>query len=387
MSVEQPFLFEIDAQEPTAPSLDAPPRAQEVLDIAHAVEDVQIAETAQPAKASDTIEIVTLSNNTETGKLEPPAEAGPLDEDEAPLESVVVAPVAPAGLSAHSALDNAARAFSAHMLRQGFSDNTIKAFQADLRLFGRRIGENKAIGDLAQSDLEDFMNWLRTERGVPCSPKSYARRLTTLKVFFGWLRAAEVLDRDPAAPMIHVHPTTPMPEVLYDGQVNDLLRVTRDLLWAPKPDARPYLLVTLVLQTGIKKGECVEIKLEHLDVSNQQAPVLYIRYPDPRKTLKERRLALGPNFAPAYRQYLREYQPKEHLFECTARNLEYVLEEAASLAEIPGGCSFEQLRWTCAVRDYRNGMAADQLRQKLGLSMITWRETLPKIQKLARPAL
>ena len=178
-----------------------------------------------------------------------------------------------------------------------------------------------------------------------------------------------------------------MPEILYDSQVNDLLRVTRDLLWAPKPDARPYLLAMLVLNTGIKKGECVEIKLEHLDLSNPQAPVLFIRYPDPRKTLKERRLALGPNFAPAYRQYLREYQPKEHLFECTARNLEYVLEEAAALAQIPGGCSFEQLRWTCAVRDYRNGMAADQLRQKLGLSMITWRETLPKVQKLARPGL
>lgn len=353
MSVEQPFLFELSAEEPAAPASEF--RAD---------------------SAQDTLD----------GK--------PLDQDEAPSaaeeasrESIVVAPVAPAGITAESSLADAASAFGAHMLRQGFSDNTIKAFQADLRLFARHVGENKAVGKIAQSDLEDFLTWLRAERGVPCSPKSYARRLTTLKVFFGWLRAAEVLDRDPAAPLIHVHPTTPMPEILYDGQVNDLLRVTRDLLWAPKPDARPYLLVTMLLQTGIKKGECMEIKLEHLDISNPQAPVLYIRYPDPRKTLKERRLALGPNFAPAYRQYLREYQPKEHLFECTARNLEYVLEEAAGLAEIPGGCSFEQLRWTCAVRDYRNGMAADLLRQKLGLSMITWRETLPKIQKLARPGL
>jgi hypothetical protein len=32
-------------------------------------------------------------------------------------------------------------------------------------------------------------------------------------------------------------------------------------------------------------------------------------------------------------------------------------------------------------------MPANQLRQKLGLSMISWRETLPKIQKLARPPL
>jgi site-specific recombinase XerD len=293
----------------------------------------------------------------------------------------------PVELQSDSSLASAMSAFHGHMIRQGFSDNTIKAFQADLRLLTKYIAANKPIGSIGQADLESFLVWMRSDRGVPCSPKSYARRLTTLKVFFAWLQECGVLSTDPAAPLIHEHPTTPLPELLYDSEVGDLLRVTRDLLWAAKPDARPYLLITLLLQTGIKKGECMEVKLEHIDLANEQGPVLYVRYLDPRKTLKERKLALGPNFAPAYRQYVREYQPKEFLFECTARNLEYVLEEAATMAEIKGGVSFEQLRWTCAVRDYRNGMPADQLRQKLGLSMITWRETLPKIQKLARPAL
>jgi site-specific recombinase XerD len=293
----------------------------------------------------------------------------------------------PVELQSDSSLAAAMSAFHGHMIRQGFSDNTIKAFQADLRLLTKYMAANKPVGSIGQADLEQFLVWMRSDRGVPCSPKSYARRLTTLKVFFAWLQECGVISTDPAAPLIHEHPTTPLPELLYDGQVSGLLRVMRDLLWAAKPDARPYLLITLLLQTGIKKGECMEVKLEHIDLTNEQGPVLYVRYLDPRKTLKERKLALGPNFAPAYRQYLREYQPKEYLFECTARNLEYVLEEAAEMAEIKGGVSFEQLRWTCAVRDYRNGMPADQLRQKLGLSMITWRETLPKIQKLARPAL
>lgn len=294
---------------------------------------------------------------------------------------------APSDLRPDASLAAAASAFHGHMLRQGFSDNTIKAFQADLRLFSKYTGANRAIRNIGQADLEQFMAWLRTDRGVPCSPKSYARRLTTLKVFFGWLAESGLLTTDPAAPLPHEPPTTPLPTVLYDNQVNDLLRATRDLLWAAKPDSRPYLLATLILQTGIKKNECMEIKLEHIDLSNPQAPVLYVRYTDPRKTLKERKLALGPNFTPAYRQYLREYKPKEYLFECTARNLEYVLTDAAALAGIKGGVSFEQLRWTCAVRDFRNGMPADQLRAKMGLSLITWRETLPKIQKLARPAL
>ncbi len=315
-----------------------------------------------------------------------PSEVEVAPQPTTPDSELAPAAVAHVDLDASSTLVEASEAFRGHMIRQGFSENTIKAFQADLRLFARHAGESQPIGKIAQADLEEFMTWLRTERDVPCSPKSYARRLTTLKVFFGWLSSAEVLRSDPAAPLIHIHPTTPLPEVLTDEQTNNLLRATRDLLWAAKPDARPFLLITILLQTGIKKGECMEIKLEHIDLSSPQAPLLFVQYEDPRKVLKERRLGLGPTFSPAYRQYLREYQPKEHLFECTARNLEYVLEEAAMLAEIPGGCSFEQLRWTCVVRDYRNGMPADQLRQKMGLSMITWRETLPKIQKLARSA-
>jgi site-specific recombinase XerD len=293
----------------------------------------------------------------------------------------------PVDLDEYSSLSAAVTNFNTHMVRQGFSDNTIRAFQADLRLLGRHLGLNRPIGEIGQSDLEEFLTWLRSERGVPCSPKSYARRLTTLKVFFGWLTDAGVLSHDPAAPLAHERPMTPLPEILYDGQISAAMRTAQDLLWAGKPDARPYLLFSLVLQTGIKKSECMGIRIEHIDLSNTNSPVLYVRYDDPRKTLKERKLALGPGFTPVYRQYLREYVPKEFIFECTPRNLEYVLADLASRAEIPGGISFEQLRWTCAVRDYRRGMPADHLRQKLGLSLISWRETLPKIQKLARPAL
>ncbi len=293
----------------------------------------------------------------------------------------------PAEIDAGSSLSSAISNFYGYMIRQGFSDNTIRAFQADLRLLARRLAPNRAIGQISQADLEGFLLWLRSERGVPCSPKSYARRLTTLKVFFGWLADSESLPHDPAAPLIHERPSAPLPDLLYDDQVSAALRAAQDMLWASKPDARPYLLFYLVFTTAVKKSECVGIKLEHIDWSNPNAPVLYIRYPDPRKTLKERKLALGQGFTPVYKQYIREYQPKEYLFECTPRNLEYVLADLAARADIRGGISFEQLRWTCAVRDYRRGMPAEHLRQKLGLSMISWRETLPKIQRLARPAL
>ena len=61
--------------------------------------------------------------------------------------------------------------------------------------------------------------------------------------------------------------------------------------------------------------------------------------------------------------------------------------DVSQLAGLPKQVSFEMLRWTCAVRDSRGGMSAEQLRHKLGLSKITWEETREKLARLAAPAL
>ena len=45
------------------------------------------------------------------------------------------------------------------------------------------------------------------------------------------------------------------------------------------------------------------------------------------------------------------------------------------------------LRWTCAFRDYQVCMDPERLWRKLGLSQMSWRETEPKIVRLAEPPL
>jgi integrase/recombinase XerD len=292
-----------------------------------------------------------------------------------------------APLTARSSLSSAVSAFDKHMRLQGFSENTVKAFSGDLRLLMKYVPPNSNISRVSTHDLENFLAWMLNDRGKPCSPKTFARRLTTLKVFFKWLYDTDVIAHDPAAPIPHQPVSTPLPTILYDNEVERLLRYTRDLLWAPKPDPRPYLLVSLILQTGIKKSECMAIRLEHIDTSNPRAPVLYVRYPSARMRHKERKLALAPQFVGVLQQYVYHYRPQTTLFDCTARNLEYVLADAGQLAGIENkSVSFEVMRWTAAVRDYRTGMAPEQLRRKLGLSKISWRETFHKIRQLAGPA-
>jgi site-specific recombinase XerD len=297
-------------------------------------------------------------------------------------------PVArPSGLTAGSSLGAAMERFRDHMVQQEYAENTVKSFLGDLRILKRYLKSNPAIGEISTKNLQDFLHWLQHERGKPCSPKSYARRLTTLKVFFAWLAGDGVLSSDPAAPLTHKPVQVPLPRILYDNQVEQVLAVTRQLAVGDKPDPRPHLLVTLLLHTGIKKQECMDIKLTHIDTSEPAGPIVHIRYDKPRMQYKERRLRLPAAWAQALTSYQKAYEPQEFLFPCTARNLEYVLADVAKLAGLPDGLSFEMLRWTCAVRDYKSRMDAERLRRKLGLSQMSWKETEPKIVRLAEPPL
>ncbi len=288
-------------------------------------------------------------------------------------------------LRADSTLATAVDAFDEYMIRKGFSENTIKAFRNDLKITTEFLGADTPLLRIRTDDLEAYLYWLQNERGKPCSAKTLARRITTLKVFFGWLHGIGVLGTDPAEPVVQQSTKTPLPTILREDEIGRLARVAQNrLLDHRHPDARPYLLVHLLLQTGMKKAECARLLITDVDVSNPQAPEVSVRYPDERHAHKNRSISLTPAMAPALGQYLNQYKPENHLFECTPRNLEYILDEIGTEAGIKHvQVGFETLRWTSAVRDFRTGMPEERLRQKMGLSKISWRETREKIYQLS----
>ncbi|MFQ5399945.1 MAG: tyrosine-type recombinase/integrase [Anaerolineae bacterium] len=312
-----------------------------------------------------------MSNSTQAPLL-PEEELGPAAGEQRPP------------LSPNASIQAALGLFEQHMQEQGFALNTVKAFASDVRLLGKYLGIGQAVGDIGTKNLNDFLHWLRYERGVPCSNKSYARRVTTLKVFFGWLYESGVLLANPAAAVIQLSAKSPLPTVPGESQIERALAVTEAIRSREKPDARPHLLLTLLLQTGIKKGEAMAIVPNHIDRGNPEEPVLFIRYANPRLRYKERKIGLAPEWLAVLDEYLAQYQPPGTLFTCTARNLEYVLRDVGDAAGLePGLLSFENLRWASALRDWRAKVEPDEIRQKLGLSKITWRETKTKLEKLA----
>ncbi len=291
-----------------------------------------------------------------------------------------------ATLSAEASIKAALSRFELHMRDEGFALNTVKAFASDVRLLGKYLGVGQPIGGISTQNLNDFLNWLLNERGVPCSPKSYARRVTTLKVFFKWLHEAGVLPNDPATAVIQQSVKSPLPIVPSEVEIQKALEASENWRQGVPPrkaDARPHLLLTLLLKTGIKKSEAMNIVPNHIDRSNPNRPMLFVRYANPRLRYKERKLYLEPEWLDVLNEYLEQYETPDTLFTCTPRNLEYILRDIGDDAGLERGLlSFENLRWASALRDFRNNEEQDDIRQKLGLSKITWRETKAKLEKL-----
>jgi integrase/recombinase XerD len=277
----------------------------------------------------------------------------------------------------------AIRAWEMFLNDQGRSPYTVKAFMGDMQLLASFLPPDRTIGAITTSDLNKFLQWLQTGRGVPCSPKSLARRITSVKAFFRWLNRNGVIVVDPAEKVLQQSVISPLPFVLTEGEEEKVLAVAFAYNKAKKPDARPYTLLGLLLATGIKKGECLAIHLNHIDLEAPAGPMLFVRYPTLRNRYKERKIILPEEWVESYKEYLEQYKPGEQVFPWSPRRLEYLLEDLGKEAGLGKHLSFDMCRWTCALNDLRAEMETENIRQKLGISKIQWREVGLKLRQLA----
>lgn len=293
------------------------------------------------------------------------------------------APDTTGDLNQQTPLNDTVALFQAYLTQDGKSEHTVKSFTSDLHLVAEYFGDDAPLGYFTTRRLDEFLNWMEFKRGVPCSRKTYARRVTTLKVYFKWLHASGALPLDPAAAIMQRSGPAPLSEVLSPDQCARAIEHAQTMRRKSQQDRRPELLFRLLLETGIKKSEATRLQVDDVNLDNPDAPILLVRHKNARGVFKERRIDISVECLVVLERYLDQYNPQPKIFTCTPRNLEYILEDIGKGAGFEGRVSFEMMRWTSAVRDYRAGRDPELIREKLGLSRVSWQETFAKIKKLA----
>jgi integrase/recombinase XerD len=285
-------------------------------------------------------------------------------------------------LNARSSLPAALQSWEIFLNDQGKSKHTLSAFSSDIKLLSSYLPADQSIGSITTSDLNNFLAWMQNERGVPCSPKTLARRITSTKAFFRWLQSKGVILGDPAEKVVQRSVLAPLPDVLQRRDMDHILGIADRKATQDPADLRYATLVRLLLETGIKKGETMNLKLNHVDLDAPNGAILFVRYPNPNHRYKERKIQVSENWVAKFRQYEDAYDLSKRLFPWSQRRLEYLLQDLGEEAGLNRQLSFLTCRWTCALNDMEDGLEAEKIRQKLGVSEIQWRELEMKLTRL-----
>ena len=128
-----------------------------------------------------------------------------------------------AHITAQSQLSPTIYAWQIYLTDQGRSPHTVKAFTADFNLLASYLPPDRTLGSISTTDLNNFLDWMQTGRGVSCSPKTLSRRITSIKSFFRWLHSSGVLIVDPAEKVMQKSVISPLPSVLTPDEVDKIL--------------------------------------------------------------------------------------------------------------------------------------------------------------------
>mgnify|MGYP005849010941 CR=1 FL=1 len=256
--------------------------------------------------------------------------------------------------------------YLASLRRKGHRPATLRAYRSDLAAAAAAFPQ--PVTDLRREALEQ---WL----GEATAASTQTRRLASLRGFFGWCLARELITRDPTLGLEARRTTRRLPRPIKGGTDRKALDA------AIAGYAMPYRLIfTLLRETGMRVGEVLSLNAGDVSLAPGQEG-LHVRDP---KNRVERVVILGPNSTEKSMRLLRRHLkalgdlPDTHPLLCSNRatRLRYgtvlyhwgKLCEAAGLLDEEGRPRYtiHQLRHTTATELLAAGHTVETVQRRLG---------------------
>lgn len=173
------------------------------------------------------------------------------------------------------ALEEALDGFATHLRdERGRSPHTVRAYVGDVAdLLG--FAAEQGVGELPDLDLAILRAWLAGMDRRGAARSTIARRVAAARCFTAWALRQGRVEADPAARLSAPTARRGIPEVLRQGQVDELMAVA--VLRADDSDPvhqRDVAMLELLYATGMRVSELVGMGCSDLDWSRNTARVL-----------------------------------------------------------------------------------------------------------------
>ena len=177
-----------------------------------------------------------------------------------------------------------------------------RSYRYDLNSFADFL-QKKAIADLKHIDrstIREYISWCR-KKGL--SSRSISRRISTLRSFFRFLLAENLINYDPTSMIEHPKLGRVLPKTLSIGEVDALLAVSEKLYRGSSLAARNHTMLHLLYATGLRVSELVKLSLISFNRHSGNLRVL-------GKGSKERLVPIGEQARVLLEEYLDYVRPK-----------------------------------------------------------------------------
>ena len=188
-----------------------------------------------------------------------------------------------------------------YKFRHNCKPNTIRSAYSSIVLICEFLKKNNknSLKQLTRSDLEMFVEQ-EQDRGL--KPGTLRTRLASLYAFLRFLADDELIDPSMLKRKIHIKKSEALPRSIHPEDERKLLSVVKDV--------RDRAIILLLLRTGLRIGELLNVTMKDIDLQEQMI-VIY----ESEKTGSGRVVYFGNDAAKALFSYLQQRDPeKEKLF-------------------------------------------------------------------------
>ena len=148
---------------------------------------------------------------------------------------------------------------------KNYSDLTILDYSKDLAEFNEVV--NKDLSKVSKDEIKDYLRVL-FERSNKNS--SVARKISTLKSFYKYMKNEGFMNVNPATNIKYPKKEKLLPKFVTQNDLDVILDVSKVGSFGD----RNYLIIELMYSTGVRVSELVNIKLSDIDFSRRQIRIM-----------------------------------------------------------------------------------------------------------------
>ena len=214
----------------------------------------------------------------------------------------------------------------------------------------------KTPKNISKQDIKDYLLYLAADREV--RPATFNIILTSLKFFYG-----DVLHRRFNVDFKRAKLDKHIPTVLTKDEILRMIDVTTNL--------KHKILIEMLYGAGLRVGECLRLKIEHLDLDNKRGIIRR------GKGRKDRYFIISEKVAGDIKEFLKSrrdsnpYLFDDHKRYLCVRSAQQIIKRAAKKAKINKRVFCHALRSSFATHLIENGVDIHKVQQLLGHQRIS----------------